>query len=775
VTPKDVIAPLVGLMSVSLLVLLVWTFVNPLQWQRLYKTGLDRFGRPKESYGSCVSPGPGSTACMSILLVIDAAALIVANFQAYRARNITTEFSESQYIQIAVVSILQAGIIGVPMSVIVHGYPPAFFFVVASFIFISSISIVSLIFIPKIMYLRQKGKLAKSRDSDRTGCTGPSHSSMYSRGGPQKNRDVRGVTRSAHMSSVTQTGFSSSMLNSGLTIPAPHQLEILRAAARGTHGSEISCVESITTSSAEDVTEDSSVSHASILKAPRAGSLLSDAGASKINQPASTLAHHAVLLEADDTKKRTAAGTTSRPTVLKQLGSSFSRPSRRFSLPVASFNDKRGHLQIDQPPLDMDRASFGSDGAEDFGMRIIRSDGAEDFGMRIMANPFEEELDDLKKQLVRTARQLSARELELLATNMERKELVSELTSLINSSASMDKDDVEGGVDASLALAAITDQSVTVDSREGGEKWAGDVRLKKCADANKGDAGHSGRRQSQVVLIEKAKLQELLKLAGSPGQGDHGNTDNIIRHAYKKGRQRRSSVTVDSREGGEKWAGLKKCADANKGDAGHSGRRQSQVVQLEKPKVQELLKLAGSPGQGDHGNTDKIIRHAYKKGRQRRSSVTVDSREGGEKWAGLKKCADAIKGDAGHIGRRQSQVVQLEKPKVQELLKLAGSPGQGDHGNTDNRIRHAYKSGRHRRNSVTTRPKLSKVQFHEDCLLQEQKIGNVRDEYNEALDAILPIPTTPSLSKNDGDDGDEDNGEEMLNKDDSATPDVADA
>jgi hypothetical protein len=45
-----------------------------------------------------------------------------------------------------------AGVVGIPISVIVYGYPSAFFFVVACFIFFASVSVSYLIFVPKVKH-----------------------------------------------------------------------------------------------------------------------------------------------------------------------------------------------------------------------------------------------------------------------------------------------------------------------------------------------------------------------------------------------------------------------------------------------------------------------------------------------------------------------------------------------------------------------------------------------------------------------------------------------
>jgi hypothetical protein len=95
VTARDVMAPLICLMALNFIMLTLWTVLSPLTWVREVIT-VDEFGRSTESRGYCRSDN--SLPFVIALLTVDLGALVFVSYQAYMARNISTEFAESEYI-----------------------------------------------------------------------------------------------------------------------------------------------------------------------------------------------------------------------------------------------------------------------------------------------------------------------------------------------------------------------------------------------------------------------------------------------------------------------------------------------------------------------------------------------------------------------------------------------------------------------------------------------------------------------------------------------------
>ena len=95
--------PFLIMLCVNLVVLITWQVVSPLHWERNAEV-TNFWGQTTSSVGSCRSDQTSSFAIA--LYVVDGISLVVACVEAYRARNVSTEYSESLYIGIAMANIL---------------------------------------------------------------------------------------------------------------------------------------------------------------------------------------------------------------------------------------------------------------------------------------------------------------------------------------------------------------------------------------------------------------------------------------------------------------------------------------------------------------------------------------------------------------------------------------------------------------------------------------------------------------------------------------------
>ena len=153
VTPKDVIKPLVGLLFANILVLGLWTGLNPLVWEREV-TEVDKFGNPVESVGRCSFEG--SLPYVIVLLVLDLGAMVFALYEAWRCRKISLEFAESSYIASAIGVTLLVCFVGIPVVIIASGNLRAQFFVTSCIVFVICTSLLTFIFVPKEQARRSK-------------------------------------------------------------------------------------------------------------------------------------------------------------------------------------------------------------------------------------------------------------------------------------------------------------------------------------------------------------------------------------------------------------------------------------------------------------------------------------------------------------------------------------------------------------------------------------------------------------------------------------------
>ena len=171
VTAKDVMGPFVGLMSINIIVLTCWTIVAPLVYKRYDHEGTDDWNRKISSYGICVTDSDaagGTVPYIIILAVVNLGVLFLANVQAYQARSIQTEFSESKYISIIMASLLQACIMGLPIMILVKDLPQVYYVVLVCLITIICVAVLTLMFVPKIMVLLSKEPKHRGASSGRS-------------------------------------------------------------------------------------------------------------------------------------------------------------------------------------------------------------------------------------------------------------------------------------------------------------------------------------------------------------------------------------------------------------------------------------------------------------------------------------------------------------------------------------------------------------------------------------------------------------------------------
>lgn len=160
VKAKDVLGPFAIFMAANSIVLICWTAVSPLVYVRHYHPGTDDWNRILSTYGICQSTEGSATPYFVVLFLINFIGLVITNVQAYQARKITTDFSESKYIALALAFILQAITIGVPVTIMSNDDPKLMFTISVILIAVSTLATLGFIFIPKMV--------AKSKHDEET-------------------------------------------------------------------------------------------------------------------------------------------------------------------------------------------------------------------------------------------------------------------------------------------------------------------------------------------------------------------------------------------------------------------------------------------------------------------------------------------------------------------------------------------------------------------------------------------------------------------------------
>jgi hypothetical protein len=144
VSEKDVMLPFAILFTANVVLLTAWTVTDPLRWERI-PTGLT------SSYGICTIHSEGSAwkVIVSLIAIINGAALLASNVEAYKARKVDTAYGESSYIGLIMASWLQIILVGLPLLFLVAEQPTARFFVNSSMAFLMTMSVLLLLFLPK--------------------------------------------------------------------------------------------------------------------------------------------------------------------------------------------------------------------------------------------------------------------------------------------------------------------------------------------------------------------------------------------------------------------------------------------------------------------------------------------------------------------------------------------------------------------------------------------------------------------------------------------------
>jgi 7 transmembrane sweet-taste receptor of 3 GCPR/5'-nucleotidase, C-terminal domain len=158
VLAKDVIFLPSVLVMLNIIFNTVWTAVDPPRWERIHVKD-----QPYTSYGTCkLGEGTVGRAMFASIIAICGVGFFMTAWQAFLARNISSEFSESTYLGIAVYSWLQLGLVGIPVLLLIdNSNVSARYSLWVGIIFILCMSMLLVVFVP-IMKVKH---LVKRRQS----------------------------------------------------------------------------------------------------------------------------------------------------------------------------------------------------------------------------------------------------------------------------------------------------------------------------------------------------------------------------------------------------------------------------------------------------------------------------------------------------------------------------------------------------------------------------------------------------------------------------------
>lgn len=100
-----------------------------------------------------------------MLSTLNVGCLLVALWQAYEARKVSTDLQESSYIFIAMALILMVSFVGIPVIIVAEELPSIKYFISASVIFSICTSILVLIYVSKYRAFKKKKQTARQHSS----------------------------------------------------------------------------------------------------------------------------------------------------------------------------------------------------------------------------------------------------------------------------------------------------------------------------------------------------------------------------------------------------------------------------------------------------------------------------------------------------------------------------------------------------------------------------------------------------------------------------------
>jgi len=155
---REVLKPIGIILTLNLLLLLCWTFIDPVIWHR---DMID--GDPTNSLGYCDSNGKAHLVFGSLLVLLNFCAIALACERAYRARKMGDDsYTESRWVGVAFLSWIQVLVIGLPVFLLTRYQPVASYFVQVAMVFLICVSMLLFMFLPKMRLMSKPPSVSQS-------------------------------------------------------------------------------------------------------------------------------------------------------------------------------------------------------------------------------------------------------------------------------------------------------------------------------------------------------------------------------------------------------------------------------------------------------------------------------------------------------------------------------------------------------------------------------------------------------------------------------------
>jgi ABC-type sugar transport system substrate-binding protein len=178
----ELLYPYFAILAGNVIILICWTVINPLVYVVDQSIGHDM-----TTYGHCISKNQNlagkAAPFLGCLAGINGSLLVLANWMAFKSRKIQVEFRESSYIALIMFCMLQAGLIGIPILLLVLDQPQPYYIILVILDFSICMSTLVFMFTPKVISVRKATSKPNERQTQATyGQNGATHTSDNSNG-----------------------------------------------------------------------------------------------------------------------------------------------------------------------------------------------------------------------------------------------------------------------------------------------------------------------------------------------------------------------------------------------------------------------------------------------------------------------------------------------------------------------------------------------------------------------------------------------------------------
>jgi hypothetical protein len=157
---------------VVLILLIAWNIAAPLKWVRTIEF-TDARGSPTYSSGYCAGTTALATTFVVLILLAYLGSLVLTALLAYKVRDVPSDYQESKYVAMILISLVQIYVVAIPSTVAVYSVVIARFLLMTTIVFLTVMVILGLMFVPKIFKL---GKVKE--DMSHKGTSDPKRGSL---------------------------------------------------------------------------------------------------------------------------------------------------------------------------------------------------------------------------------------------------------------------------------------------------------------------------------------------------------------------------------------------------------------------------------------------------------------------------------------------------------------------------------------------------------------------------------------------------------------------